>query len=85
MRVKAGLPPDDLRIASISPAFPAADWQEREVFDLFGVAFDGHPDLRRILMPDGWVGHPLRKDEPMGGVPTMFKGATMPPPDERGL
>ncbi len=85
VRVKAGLPADDLRIASITPEFPAADWQEREVFDLFGVVFDGHPDLRRILMPDGWVGHPLRKDEPMGGVPTMFKGATVPPPDERGL
>jgi NADH-quinone oxidoreductase subunit C len=55
------------------------------VFDLFGVAFEGHPDLRRVLMPDDWVGHPLRKDHPLGGVPTQYKGASVPPPDQRGL
>jgi NADH-quinone oxidoreductase subunit C len=85
VRVKTGLPEDDLRVASAVPVFPAAEWQEREVFDLFGVGFDGHPDLRRVLMPDDWVGHPLRKDHPLGGVPTQYKGAFVPPPDQRGL
>jgi NADH-quinone oxidoreductase subunit C len=85
LRVKVGLPGDDLRVDSLTPDFPAADWQEREVFDFFGVVFDGHPDLRRILMPEGWEGFPLRKDYPLGGVPTQYKGAFVPPPDERGL
>ena len=85
VRVKVGLPQDDLRVASATSVFPAADWHEREVFDFFGVTFDGHPDLRRILMPDEWVGYPLRKDEPLGGVATQYKGAFVPPPDERGL
>jgi NADH-quinone oxidoreductase subunit C len=85
VRVKAGLPEGDLRIASATSVFPAADWQEREVYDFFGVTFDGRPNLRRILMPDEWEGHPLRKDHPLGGVPTQYKGAFVPPPDERGL
>jgi NADH-quinone oxidoreductase subunit C len=85
VRVKTGLPEDHLRVASAVPVFPAAEWQEREVYDLFGVRFDGHPDLRRVLMPDDWVGHPLRKDHPLGGVPTQYKGAFVPPPDQRGL
>jgi NADH-quinone oxidoreductase subunit C len=85
VRVKVGLPEEDLRAPSAVGVFPAADWQEREVYDFFGVTFDGHPDLRRILMPEEWEGHPLRKDHPLGGVPTMYKGAFIPPPDERGL
>jgi NADH-quinone oxidoreductase subunit C len=85
VRVKVGLAESDLRVASATPVFPAADWHEREVFDFFGVVFEGHPDLRRILMPDEWRGHPLRKDHPLGGVPTQYKGAFVPPPDERGL
>jgi NADH-quinone oxidoreductase subunit C len=60
--LKTRLSCDDLRIASVVPVWPAADWQEREVFDMFGVVFYGHPDLRRILLPDDFAGHPLRKD-----------------------
>ena len=85
LRVKVGLPGDDLRVPSVTSLHPTADWQEREVFDMFGVTFDGHPDLRRILMPDEWVGYPLRKDHPLGGVNTQYKGAFVPPPDQRGV
>lgn len=59
--VKATVPYDDARIDSVFPVWPAALWQEREVYDLFGVHFDGHPDLRRILLTDEFAGHPLRK------------------------
>ena len=66
IRVKVGLPADDPHIPSVTALFPTADWHEREVWDLFGVVFDGHPDLVRILLPDDWEGHPLRKDEELG-------------------
>ena len=85
VRVKAGLPEDDLRIATATGVHPSANWHEREVYDFFGVTFDGHPDLRRIELPDEWIGHPLRKDEPLGGVATQYKGAYVPPPDQREL
>ncbi|HET6771642.1 MAG TPA: NADH-quinone oxidoreductase subunit C [Actinomycetota bacterium] len=85
IRVKTGLADDGLEVDSVTPMFPAANWHEREVYDLFGVGFADHPDLRRILLPDEWEGHPLRKDQPLGGVVTRYKGATIPPPDERGL
>jgi NADH-quinone oxidoreductase subunit C len=81
--VKVGLPEEDPRVPSVSDLFPTAVFQEREVFDLFGVSFDGHPDLRRILMPEGWEGHPLRKTEELGGVDTQYKGAFIPPVDKR--
>ncbi len=60
--VKTQVPRHDAWVPSLSEVWPAALWQEREVYDLFGVAFDGHPDLRRILLPEDFVGHPLRKD-----------------------
>jgi NADH-quinone oxidoreductase subunit C len=85
VRVKVGLPEGDPRVPSVTPAFPTANWLEREVYDFFGIVFEGHPDLRRIEMPEDWVGHPLRKDHPLAGVNTQYKGAFIPPPDQRGL
>jgi NADH-quinone oxidoreductase subunit C len=83
LRVRVGLPEDDPRVDSVTAPFPTATFHEREVFDLFGVTFDGHPDLRRIVMPEGWEGHPLRKTEELGGVDTQYKGAFIPPVDKR--
>ncbi len=59
-------------VPSVTPAWPTADHQEREIYDMFGVIFDGHPDLRRILMPEDYEGHPQRRDFPMGGEPVLF-------------
>jgi NADH-quinone oxidoreductase subunit C len=85
VRVKVGLPEDDPHVPSVAAAYPTADWHEREVYDFFGVIFDGHPDLRRIQLPDEWTTFPLRKDHPLAGVATRYHdGRFIPPPDERG-
>jgi NADH-quinone oxidoreductase subunit C len=73
VRVKAWLD-DGQEIDSVIGVWPAADWNEREAYDLFGIVFRGHPNLARILMPDDWEGHPLRKDYPLGGEPVRFSG-----------
>ena len=75
LRILVGVPGDDPTIPSITGAFAGADFYERETFDLFGIVFEGHPDLTRILLPDDWEGHPLRKDSPVGAVPVQFKGS----------
>ena len=76
-------PDSDPHIPSLFSVYPTCDWHERETYDFFGIVFDGHPGLTRIEMPDDWVGHPQRKDYPLGGVPVEFKGAQIPPPDTR--
>jgi|SRR4051794_2847792 NADH-quinone oxidoreductase subunit C len=68
---------------SVVEVYPTADWHERETWDMFGIVYDGHPALTRILMPDDWDGHPQRKDYPLGGIPVEYKGAEIPPPDQR--
>jgi len=65
---------DGEEIDSVIGVWPAADWNEREAYDLFGIVFRGHPYLVRILMPEDWEGHPLRKDYPLGGEPVRFSG-----------
>ena len=85
VRVKVAASEDDATMPSATGLFPTANWQEREVYDFYGIVFDGHPDLTRILLPADWEGYPLRKDEPLGGVPTWYHGTTMPPIDERGM
>jgi NADH-quinone oxidoreductase subunit C len=83
VRMEAEVSVEDPHVPSVTPIYPTADWQERETYDMFGIVFDGHPALTRILMPDDWDGFPQRKDYPLGGVPVQYKGATIPPPDER--
>jgi len=72
LRVRAFVDGDPPRIDSVSDLFPPANWDERETYDMFGIVFTGHPDLTRILMPDDWVGHPLRRDYPVGGEVVEF-------------
>jgi NADH-quinone oxidoreductase subunit C len=83
LRLEVAVSDDDPSIDSVTSVYPHANWHERETWDMFGVIFEGHPGLTRILMPDDWDGHPLRKDYPLGGVPIEFKGAQVPPPDQR--
>jgi len=73
LRIQAAVPGDDPRVPSLTTVFPGANFYEREAYDLFGIRFDGHPDLTRLLLPDDWEGHPLRKDHPVGSVPVQFK------------
>jgi NADH-quinone oxidoreductase subunit C len=78
VRVRVQVPEDDPVIDSVFDLYPGAEAMEREVYDMFGIRFDGHPDLTRILMPDDWEGFPLRKDYGVGRVPVQFKEAPGP-------
>jgi NADH-quinone oxidoreductase subunit C len=73
----------DPHIPSLVEVWGGNNWHERETFDMFGIIFDGHPGLTRILMPDDWDGHPQRKDYPLGGIAVEYKGATTPAPSQR--
>jgi NADH-quinone oxidoreductase subunit C len=83
IRLEVAVDVDDPHVPSVVGVYPTADWQEREAWDMFGIVYDGHPALTRILMPDDWDGHPQRKDYPLGGIPVEYKGAEIPPPDQR--
>ena len=83
LRLETAVTVADPHVVSVTGVYPTADYHEREAWDFFGVVFDGHPGLTRIFMPDDWQGHPQRKDYPLGGVPVEYKGAQIPPPDER--
>ena len=83
VRLEVSAPDGDPHIPSLYTVYPTNDWHERETYDFFGILFDGHPSLTRIEMPDDWQGHPQRKDYPLGGIPVEYKGAQIPPPDER--
>lgn len=75
LRLRIQIPASDARLASAFDLYPGTEAMERETFDMFGISFDGHPDLTRILMPEDWPGHPLRKDYDPGRIPVQFKGA----------
>ena len=83
IQLEVACPDADPHIPSLFSVYPTCDWHERETYDFFGIIFDGHPGLTRIEMPDDWVGHPQRKDYPLGGVPVEYHGAQIPPPDQR--
>jgi NADH-quinone oxidoreductase subunit C len=75
VRVRVQVPEADPVLPSLFDLHPGSEGLEREVFDMFGIGFEGHPDLTRILMPEDWDGHPLRKDYAVGAIPVQFKGA----------
>ncbi|MFP8959832.1 NADH-quinone oxidoreductase subunit C [Streptomyces nanhaiensis] len=83
IRLEVSVPDGDPHIPSIVSVYPTNDWHERETYDFFGIVFDGHPALTRIMMPDDWQGFPQRKDYPLGGIPVEYKGAQIPAPDQR--
>ncbi len=83
LRLEVSAPDADPHIPSVVSIYPTCDWHERETWDFFGIIFDGHPALTRIEMPDDWKGHPQRKDYPLGGIEVEYRGAKVPPPNER--
>jgi NADH-quinone oxidoreductase subunit C len=83
IRLEVSVPDSDPHLPSLVEVWAGNNWHERETWDMFGIIFDGHPGLTRILMPDDWPGHPQRKDYPLGGIPIEYKGATVPAPSER--
>jgi len=83
IRLEVCVPDSDPHIPSLVEVWAGNNWHERETFDMFGIIFDGHPGLTRILMPGDWQGHPQRKDYALGGIPVEYKGATTPPPSDR--
>jgi NADH-quinone oxidoreductase subunit C len=78
VRIRVQVPESDAVVASLFDLYPGTEAMEREAYDLFGIVFSGHPDMTRILMPEDWEGHPLRKDYGVGRIPVQFKGAPGP-------
>jgi NADH-quinone oxidoreductase subunit C len=89
LHLKVAVPGETPRVPSVTPVWPTANWHERETFDFYGIEFTGHPDLTRILLPEDWVGWPLRKDSPLGYEEVAFThnspGRTKPAPELRKL
>jgi NADH-quinone oxidoreductase subunit C len=83
IKLEISVPAANPHLPSLTGIWASNNWHEREAFDMFGIIFDDHPGLTRILMPDDWPGHPQLKDYPLGGIPVEYKGATIPPADER--
>jgi NADH-quinone oxidoreductase subunit C len=79
LRLLVAVPGEHPSVPSLTGVFPGANFYEREAYDLFGITFEGHPDLARLLLPDDWEGHPLRKDHPVGSVPVQFKAVEEAP------
>jgi NADH-quinone oxidoreductase subunit C len=83
IRLEVCVSEKDPHIPSLVEVWAGTNWHERETYDMFGIIFDNHPGLTRILMPDDWSGFPLRKDYPLGGIEIEYKGATVPAPSQR--
>jgi NADH-quinone oxidoreductase subunit C len=83
IRLQVTVSEKDPHIPSLVEVWAGTNWHERETYDMFGIIFDNHPGLTRIMMPDDWPGHPQRKDYPLGGIDIEYKGATVPAPSER--